>query len=448
MHRLLLLLAILVVPCSAFAQKQVKRYFDTIGVSIIKEIYYVIPGPDSLKTGTYTRFHTNKEVAVMGQYDEKGQQTGTWQEFYRSGKKKLTCPYKEGKKNGTLLSFAEHGQLLSKGLFVDNKLTDTLFAYYPNGALKSKALFVNDWPEGLVTDYFMNGNKKTEINYQNSKPNGISKEWYENSKQKLEAFYKNGALEGNFKTWFINGNLETESVYLAGEKTGSFKNYAEAGYLQTEGNYLKGKVHGETKSYHANGKIKSKVEYKEGKPSGLSYLYNTEGLLSAKREFSNNALDLEVTEYHPNGKKRRVYSTKNSEKTKTGTWKWWYDNGNLSKKEQYDEQGRITGTKSEADSLGNVVYEENYAFGNLNAERTTYYSNGKKNEVNFYKGGRKSGLYKKYSEAGTLVIEGQHKNGYKVGKWLYYNSEKQATKEETYSNGGKLTRTKNLLKAK
>jgi len=446
MNRIFLTLLVLISPFVCFAQKQVKRYFDTIGATIVKEIYYVQAGKDSLKFGSYTRFHTNREVAIMGQYDDKGRQTGLWKEFYRNGKPKMECPYLDGKKNGLLITYSENGKLLSKGLFSENKLSDTLLSFYPNGALKSKAFFKDDWPEGLVTDYFESGGKKLEINYSKSKPNGISKEWFENGNQKLEAFYKNGALEGNFKTWYSNGNLETESVYLAGEKTGSFKNYAQAGYLSTEGKYLKGKVHGETIGYHPNGKLRNKVNFVNGKPAGSSYLYDTLGLLAAKRTFSDNGRELEVLEYYPNGLKRKLYNTTNNEMLRIGNWKWWYENGNIKQKESYDVKGRLNGIKALYDTSGALQLKENYAYGALNGNRVTYL-NGKMAEVTAYIGGRKFGPYQKYSPEGIKEIIGQFKNDQRIGVWQYADATGKPVKEEQYKNG-KIIKTKKLSSAK
>lgn len=122
---------------------------------------------------------------------------------------------------------------------------------------------------------------------------------------------------------------------------------------------------------------------------------------------------------------------------KTGLWKFYYDNGKIKSKGEYDE-GKMKGRWNFYDYDGNVSEEGDYKKGERTGlwktyEQKTLTSEGK------YDDGREDGNWKYYYSNGVLSAEGTFKNGLKTGTWKFYYSlnviESQGTYEKNERTG-------------
>ena len=59
-------------------------------------------------------------------------------------------------------------------------------------------------------------------------------------------------------------------------------------------------------------------------------------------------------------------------------------------------------------------------------EEVRYYPNGKVELRQHFSDGKLDGAYERYNEAGGLVEKGQFVDGEKEGKWVWYDSGKEA----------------------
>lgn len=104
----------------------------------------------------------------------------------------------------------------------------------------------------------------------------------------------------------IDGKIDHVESYKDGLLDGESAWYSKSGKILLLESYSKGKLNGEQKSYYDNGKLKSIVKYTNGRVDG-------------------------VVAYDENSKIKHESIFKNG----TGTWKFYWSNGNLSEEGQY-----------------------------------------------------------------------------------------------------------------
>lgn len=171
---------------------------------------------------------------------------------------------------------------------------------------------------------------------------------------------------------------------------------------------------------------------------------------------------------------------------KEGIWRSYYENGMLSRIEEYHEDiinGLVvsvesSGSVSEEDNIvngkkdgvshqynrnGTIKLEENYSNGVLNGWRRVfgtdgkmqeegYWRNGKRDSINRwayptgkiyveynYKDGNITGPAKLYYESGNTKAEGNYADGYEEGAWKEYSdSTKKIIAQGNYKGGKKI----------
>jgi antitoxin component YwqK of YwqJK toxin-antitoxin module len=195
-----------------------------------------------------------------------------------------------------------------------------------------------------------------------------------------------------------------------------------------------------------------------------------------------NKAELEI--YSSSG--RLVKSGKILNGKKEGIWRSYYENGMISRVEEYHEDVlngltlaiEATGTVSEEDNIvnglktgvshqynrnGTIKLEENYSNGVLNGMRRMfgqdgkmqeegYWKNGKRDSINrwaypsgkiyveyTYKNGNISGPARLFYENGNVKASGNYSEGYEEGAWKEYaDSTKKVSAEGSYKAGKKV----------
>ena len=117
---------------------------------------------------------------------------------------------------------------------------------------------------------------------------------------------------------------------------------------------------------------------------------------------------------------------------KTGTWKYWFDNGQLSAEETYDNNGIPTGTWKTYFNDGHLASEVNYAAGTA----VYYYQNGAKAEQgNINVSNQRIGAWQGWHENGNLNYTGSYNTaGQKNGDWKFYDPNGTITATQHYTN--------------
>lgn len=153
----LMTISILIISC----KKSVKTYFDTGELREVVEI-----DKDSLRHGTYLRYHISGKVAEEILYD-KGKILGVKKLFFENGKVEQESQFENGQMNGFHKVYYESGKLKVDANVVNGEFSGSFKKYYENGQLQEVVNFVNDLENGPFEEYYENGKLKWKGNYLN-----------------------------------------------------------------------------------------------------------------------------------------------------------------------------------------------------------------------------------------------------------------------------------------
>ena len=94
---------------------------------------------------------------------------------------------------------------------------------------------------------------------------------------------------------------------------------------------------------------------------------------------------------------------------KDGLWYWYFPNGNIYYKQNFNHAKRRTDFWVETNLLGNEhgSYER-------------YYENGKLEERGEFDTGYKSGKWEKFYPTGQMEYTGEYSKGKKIGNWKFF----------------------------
>ncbi len=164
--------------------------------------------------------------------------------------------------------------------------------------------------------------------------------------------------------------------------------------------------------FHSNGKLESRINYQSkndgGKKHGLTQNYRSNGQLAYEWNYKDGRL--EVTDYKDLDYREGLLYEINSQTLFTGIAVYYYENGQLERKENFKD-GFATGPTE--------FYHEN---GQLNLKRD-------------YKDGKPEGLWESYRENGLLRWKGNHKDGKAEGLSEGYDENGQVRFKYCYNNG-------------
>ncbi len=307
--------------------------------------------------------------------------------------------------------------------------------------------------EGTWKEFYPDGKVKEETNFQAGKKMGYSK-----------TYTPNGSLAGIEK--FVGDSLQKEAPELT-TKLEIRNEYYPDGSIKKTGNYLEGQPEGIHKEYSPEGKVTHAKIYKEGAMIGEGLIdeagnkqgpwseYHPGGQLRAKGVYENGARTGDWIFYHPNGKteQKGKYDKKGRPQD---LWKWFYDNGNLLREENY-LNGKREGQMTEWNDSGLVITKGEYIDGLK--EGKWFYQLQDYREEGMYKGDQKDGPWEAYYVGnnrvkfagkfieglpdgkhsyyfydGKLAEQGKYIIGNKDGKWEYYNPDGTILLTITFKN--------------
>lgn len=177
-----------------------------------------------------------------------------------------------------------------------------------------------------------------------------------------------------------------------------------------------------SQEFYANGAIKSTGKYDDGIKDGLWKYYYPNGKLSARLNFEKGSLEGEQT-YLSNMQGILAVENWKSDVQHDSSW-YYYPNGKLEKKGRFGE-GLYEGNWVFYYESGQLKRSGNYWQGLPEGEWTFYFENGQVNQKGILKEGKESGLWKYYNEEGNQTYEGEWRDGVKAGLWFYYKKGKK-----------------------
>lgn len=308
--------------------------------------------------------------------DEENLKTGTWKDFYNDLSIKREINYNQGKKDGIYKEFDQKGNLnlilkYKNDLLVqdENIEEDSIYVkndYDKNGNLIFSGTYKSNVPVGIHRYFDSTGNV---INAYIYNENGI--------KVSEGIINKDGSKEGKWKLFYDNGDLKAEGTYQNNSENGLWKFLYKSGKVEQEGNYKEGKYNGKWTWYYDDSKLRKEEAYYNGKEEGESVEYDKDGNIISKGEYFEG--EKEGAWYYFVNDHEEIGSYVTG--LRDGKWKYYFDKGQ-----------------------NKIEFEGNYVQGNPDGKQKYYYANGVIKEEQYYSQGIKEKHWKKYDQAGNLVI--------------------------------------------
>ena len=208
--------------------------------------------------------------------------------------------------------------------------------------ITSEVYYFEGRKHGEFISYFNNGSIHSEGQYLNGKEVGVWAGYHRNGRKNYFIQYSDdGLYNGIYQTWFKNGQLDEFSHYKEGLRIGWQRGFTEDGTLMFEGNLVNG--NGVVIYYDETGKIVDKVMYISGKETNPEKRRLIIPLHDDFHDFSGEDLGTSFKYGMRHGIYKIDYSADIPEVRgefffgqRNGTWKWWYENGQLKEEIDYD----------------------------------------------------------------------------------------------------------------
>lgn len=321
-----------------------------------------------------------KSRQTYNRYDENGEKTGVWRDFFSNGEVKSETTYKNGKKDGLTKTFDEKGRLVDM-----RRMKGDTAAYFGEDIVMIK----------LYKEYFPNGKIRLAGGDNNGKKSGIFREYDEKGNIVNGYIYEDdtlvsegliladGTYEGDWIYYYKNGNKKATGSYNSGAKDGNWVYYYPNGKKEQQGNYKDNKLKGDWTWYYQNGAIKRKEFFnRKEELEGTVYEYDSLGNEITRGDYYNGLREGDWFYQVGDFKEVGAYTLGQE----NGTWNYYYLNGKLA----------FTGNFNEGEAKGKHVY---------------YHQNGMPKLYGKYLGGEKHGKWRYLNEVGDEIKVIEYKRG-------------------------------------
>lgn len=298
--------------------------------------------------------------------------------------------------------------VIANNLLAQEEISDgTTIFYHPNGVVSS---------EGLIKD---------------GKPEGYWKTYNEEGILVSEGNRKNHLLDSTWKFYDDTGELKMEINYREGKKNGLRITYREKEKI--EENFVDDLKQGISRYYYPDGQLMKEINFVDGLEEGITREYAKDGriiqLITYKKGFIANRE--RINRYDSEGKKH-------------GSWKYFYDNGNMQIECIY-KHGLLNGYYKEYDLEGNLLHAFKYVEGEKQEfvseltkldVKTEYYPDGKVKIKATFKDDKPEGVWREYDEDGQIKISYVYKDGNIIGEGIISEQgERMGMWKEFYDDG-------------
>ena len=161
--------------------------------------------------GLYIVFYNNGNKKLVGNYI-KGERSGYWKEYYEDGQLKRTMNLKSSDLNGLYEEYREDGKLLSTGWYLNNKRNGFWIDCWRSATHPENLQLIAETgdPNALIhrEGFYLNGSKEGWWDYYRNDIIDISKKFERNNTIRgIRKYYKNG----NIKEEILIENFPTEN---------------------------------------------------------------------------------------------------------------------------------------------------------------------------------------------------------------------------------------------
>jgi len=367
--------------------------------------------------GVWDFYDDAGKISVKGGFDENQKKTGQWTWFNHLGKIKEIAVYKDGALNGENIMYYDNGKTNISLSFKDNNIDGKYDYYTSNGALSQRKYYKNGLLEGTFKSYFKVGEDllEFEIPYEKDRIEGKAIEYYANGNVYSESDYINGVLSGKKIIYYPNNEVSSVTEYFNSALNGEYKSYHPNGQLYEEGQSEKAFYNGSWKMYYANGVIQSEFDYNKGKLHNIYIANDTDGKPHYDYFYENGEIAA-YTYYNKDGS----ILDKAIKKDTLLNYKSYSPQSNLTSQGTNDNSGRKTGTWKFYSDNGVLKSKVNFIENRKNGDYFRYYNNGNIASKSPYKEDVLDGYYVSYYKNKQMSSQGWYKKGYQLGEWKYY----------------------------
>ncbi len=228
-------------------------------------------------------------------------------------------------------------------------------------------------------------------------------------------------------TNFIDAANKKQGLWIILNRTLHKPDYTDDQKVE-EGKFTDSKKTGIWKEFFPNNKVKSKITYENNRPSGYAIMYQESGKVKEEGLWKNNRWVGDYKLYYENGQVQQEFQFSAMGK-REGPQKYYYENGQTMIEGNWAE-GKEAGLLKEYYENGDIKAEKNFNEGNLDIATTKTYE-PKKLIVK---------TPEKVEEIAAPPIIPQKTEKDNLGKmfngegyWKLYNSNKQISKDGTFS---------------
>ncbi len=249
-------------------------------------------------------------------------------------------------------------------------------------------------------------------------------------------------LEGDFAVKVTKTNKKwITGSYANNQRTGTWRYYNKWGRIDSLGEYVKDIKSGSWQYNFGDNTPRITAEYKDGLADGKWTHFNTDGSLNCVMNYAKGLREGESTFYNIDGTVQMKGAFKNDKKN--GTWEYKYSNGQLAKKETYENGLVVDKLVKSYYQDGSLAAEQIYENGLLAGACKAYApENGDLISVQTYKAGKADGTHIRYYAGGVVMDEMVYDMG-KLTSYAFYSESKKAIEVGNYKNGNGLLKRYN-----
>jgi len=343
----------------------------------------------------------------MGKLDG-ARSAGCWELYHPNGALSGEGCYDAiGQLKGEWKRYYDNGGLNIVFNVVNDKLDGEWKQYYRNGRIMREATFKQGIEEGISKDYYLTGGISRQRTFVGDKETGPGTTYYGTGSKNYEYVSKDDELDGELNIYYPNGKLKEKTFYKSGKLQGESKGYYANDKPAFEYRYYDGKYDGAYKRFYENGNLKEEGTYKLDKLVGETVSYFEDGTVSDRLV------------YDEEGKKNGKYIEYDRDGIKFLEFE--YKKGNIVGYKNFDKSGKIV--KEDSQKGGDFYYTSMFADGELRSEGLYNIRGGSEGEWKFY------------DYNGTLKSTVKYKDDLREGEYVSYYANGAVYQKSTYNKG-------------
>ncbi|MDR1878243.1 MAG: hypothetical protein LBQ64_01610 [Bacteroidales bacterium] len=262
-------------------------------------------------------------------------------------------------------------------------------------------------------------------------PDGYWKSYYPNGILRAEGNRKSFLLDSLWKFYTVQGTVQSEISYRAGLRHGLNRIYTNEAI--EEYNYEDDTIKGVAQWLSYSGHVIRTLPYENGKENGLAKLYDTLGNITGTILYQDGYMV-----------KREYINRTDRNGMKQGSWKFFWENGNLMLEGYYQNNTKngffkyydVNGSFLKIEKWENDILIEDAKETKHLERQVDYHPNGQIRTIAYFYKGTPDGIRREYSPEGAVIKSYMFRDGILMGEGIVDDDgKKQGEWKEFYETG-------------